>query len=84
MAKVTPMADRVTYCLTGGPPDNWADLVVRDPQGYLVRFVIEADSAEGWLVRFRLDDCGKLIKDGDTWATERVTGKFTIERKELK
>lgn len=78
------MAEVVTYFRAGGPPDNWADLEIRDPWGYKVWNVIEGNAAKGWLVRYKQGDDGLIIFKHGEAVTERVTGKFTIERKELK
>lgn len=39
--------------------------------------VLEAHTAEGWLVRAKLDANGRTYADGEDVATERLTGKVT-------
>lgn len=45
--------------------------------------VVEADNEAGYLIRYCLDDAGRLIEDGNRYKTERVEGivVFTGTRK---
>jgi YD repeat-containing protein len=46
--------------------------------GTEVKDVTEAHTGEGWLIRYYRDPAGKLIRAGDCFATERLTGVVTV------
>ena len=72
----------LTYAIVGGPPEDWRGLVIVDLEtGREVRDVVEVNSAEGWLIRFRRNEQGHVYLDPDRpdeAARERLTGKFEI------
>ena len=44
------------------------------------RYVIEADTDEGYVIRAKRDTDGNTMRDGDKWATERLTGNVIAVR----
>lgn len=56
--------------------------LVRHAKVYLdgeeVQYCILADEEANYVLRFKTDDKGALIRDGDEIATERLEGKVTI------
>ena len=68
------------YARTGGPPDDWQHVEAL-LDGVPVDHAIEANSEEGWLIRYRTGADGLFIIDGDRAATERLTGVVTLRRK---
>lgn len=72
---------QLTYAKALGPPDDWENLKIVHADGTEDRDVIEANSEEGWLIRYRRDADGKLIVSGDECLTERIECSFTIERR---
>jgi len=73
----------ITYAKVGGPPDNWWELRVLDlDTGKFITEVIEVNTAEGWLVRYKTDENGQPIISGLNWARERVEGNFEIRAPE--
>lgn len=70
----------ITYAKVGetskGVP--WYRLEVVDAQGEVVQDVIEANSEQGWLIRYKRDEKGQITHDGQDAHTERVEMEFTI------
>lgn len=75
------MNQQITYAKAGGPPDDWHDLRIIHADGTDDTYVVEANSAEGWLIRYRRDGTGKPIVENGELLTERLDCAFTIERK---
>lgn len=67
-----------TYAITGGPPDDWNQLLVFWNEIEHQEFV-EVNVTEGWGIRYKRDHLNRLVRDGDELATERVEGKFRLE-----
>jgi hypothetical protein len=68
----------LTYAKVGGPPDDWAQLQVRDlDSGELLDGVVEVNSAEGWA---DLMDRSAYKPGMDHVPLVRVDGRFAIER----
>ena len=44
------------------------------------RDVIQADTDEGYVIRSKCTADGKPMRDGEKWATERLTGNVTAVR----
>lgn len=55
-----------------GPIMVWLD-------GKPIDGVVEAHTAEGWLIRCKRDDDGELVIEGDEIATEKLCGVVTAE-----
>ncbi|KQW79717.1 hypothetical protein [Brevundimonas sp. Root1279] len=74
----------LTYAKVDGPPSDWQGLKVIDrATGGEVSRVIEVNTVEGWLIRYRLNERGLIFSDPDRpdeAATERVEGDFEIRR----
>lgn len=74
----------LTYAIVGGPPHDWCGLLIRDLEtNALVQRVVEVNTAEGWLIRYKTDDKGQIYVDPaqpDEAARERIEGRFRIER----
>lgn len=79
------MSEQITYAKVGGPPDDWCGLRVFDrDSGAEVLDVLEANAAEGWLIRLARDEAGEFYavgQGGDAEAAvERLEGRFEIRR----
>lgn len=78
------MTDKpITYAVVGGPPDNWLGLRVFDiDTGLEIDEVIECNTVEGWLVRYKPGEDGLIytVGEGDDAeaASERLEGRFLI------
>jgi len=70
----------ITYAKVNGPPDDWHGLSVFDRQGNEIKSVVEVNTAEGWLIRHKLDGAGRPVVEGEEIVNERVEGDFTIVR----
>lgn len=72
---------QITFARMTGPPDSWAVLeVINLLTGTQVRDVIEVDTVERYLIRYRRDPRGQLIIKGAEPDRERITGDFEIRR----
>lgn len=47
-------------------------------EGIPVKHAVELDTDEGWIDVLVADDAGRLIREGDSWKTERLHGEITI------
>jgi hypothetical protein len=76
------MAEPITYANAGGPPANWHGLRIFDLEsGQEVTQVVEVNTVEGWLIRYKLNEEGRLYLDPENpeqAARERLTGRFEI------
>lgn len=74
----------LTYAKTGGPPHDWQGLKVFDlDTGQEVLKVVEVNTAEGWLISYRLNDKGMVYSDPENpeyAATQRIEGRYEIRR----
>lgn len=70
--------DVPTYAsaLTQTPP-NYTNLRVLDSQGEEVRGVVEINTEEGWLIRYKNFPEAFLDASGE-WPTERIEGDFRL------
>lgn len=68
-----------TYAKAGETPGyQWLEVV--DMQtGRVVNEVVEVNTREGWLVRYRTDESGHLLLDGSEVITERLEGRFQLK-----
>lgn len=67
-----------TYAKVGGPPDDWAELQVRDLEtGELLDRVVEVNTEEGWA---DLADTSAYRPGMEHTPVVRVEGRFAIER----
>lgn len=80
-------AEAITYVRAargdeaGGVPRDWFRYVVIDvATGEKLLRVVEANAEEGWFVRYRTGPDGRLLRDGDRVASERVERAIRIER----
>lgn len=66
----------MSYAHARQTPEAHALRIIDRRTGNELRDVVEANSDEGWLVRFRRDGSGNFIvdEDGQTLATERLDG----------
>ena len=46
--------------------------------GKEVKYCTVADEEEGYVIKLKTDENGKLVRDGDDVARERITGKVEI------
>lgn len=74
----------LSYAKVGGPPARWQKLKIIDlDTGLEVSKVVEVNTTEGWLIRYREDAEGRPFIDPekpDQAARERVEGRFQIVR----
>lgn len=55
------------------------DLEIIAEDGTEIKFVIEANAEEGWLIRYKTDN-GQIIERNGTCLTEKLEAKFFIRR----
>lgn len=74
--------EAITYAVVDGPPDDWRGLKIFDlDTGQEVDQVVEVNVAEGWMIRYRKDENGRIFIDPDQpdeAAKERIEGRFEI------
>ena len=64
-----------------GTPRDWFRYAVFDAAtGEKLLRVVEANAEEGWFIRYRTGPDGRLLRDGDQIAAERVEMPIRIER----
>lgn len=74
------MSDEITYAKVGGPPDDWANLIVTDlDTGKEAGRVIEVNTVEGWIKRWP-DSIPAGLRHRD-WPVETIQGRFSITRR---
>lgn len=69
----------VTYIKAGETPANWFDLSVIDrATGKDVRFVVEANTKEGWVRQQAVGRDGRFLRLAGEIVTKRIEGDFAI------
>lgn len=56
--------------------DVWLD-------GAAISEVLEANTDEGYVVRIKRDESGRLVVAGGKWATERIEGVVTVKTRTM-
>lgn len=70
-----------TYARVGGPSSSWNFLTVYERKTFQkVCHVIEVNCKEGWLIRAKLNEKGKIYCNGRRTEImrERITGDFVL------
>lgn len=74
------MPDDLIYAKVGVTPDAHHLRVIDLDTGAPVNRVLEINTRQGWLVRHVTDGQGRPVRTGDGLATERVAGRFRLEK----
>lgn len=84
MIRVQPTGPAtITYAVVDGPPRDWRGLRIFDlDTGTEIKEVLEADTVNGWVVRYVTDAQGRIVPNqhGDRAKTEIIRGRFEIRR----
>ena len=76
---MTSSDETITYACVGGPPWNWFQCHIIGADGKKITQVVEANSSEGWLKRYKTDENDCPIIVDDELVIERIECAFAIE-----
>lgn len=70
-----PLPTHITIDNTVGA-GKWVEVYL---DGIAQTCVVEAHTVEGWLIRYQTDAKGNVVRDGDSFKRERLTGVVTAK-----